>query len=146
MPTVYPIAWEPPAITGRYRNLRRRDLAVWERWLAAHADEFDAVAYDVAVGGLEPVDPELREQDRLGWKYTTALKIDVLLQDDAGVWVIEVKPAASISAIGAALGYPRVLERDEPELVIAGAGIVCEHLPADIEWLARIFTLRTWVV
>ncbi len=146
MPAVYGIQWEPPAITGRYQHLMRRDLAVWERWLALHGDEFDAVAYDVAIGGAVPAVEGLSDADARGWKYTTALKIDALLRDEQGVWIIEVKPSASVSAIGAAIGYPLVLAREEPDLLIAGAGIVAENLTPDIEWLAQQLSIRTWTV
>lgn len=146
MPAVYPIEWTPPVITGRYRNLQRRDVAVWERWLDKHGNEWSAVAYDVAIGGAIPDDPDATEDQRLGWRYTTALKIDVLLRDGDDVTVVEVKPAASISAIGAAVAYPPALARDEPDLTIIGAGIICEHLPLDIEWLTGQLGIRTWVV
>jgi hypothetical protein len=149
MPAVYPIAWEPVAVTGQYRNLQRRDVAVWERWLLGHAAEFQAVAYDVALGGVEPLARdglELSAADRRGWKYVTALKVDVLLLDGPRVWVVEVRPAASVSALGAALAYPLMLAREEPDLPIQGGGIVCEHLPADIRWLAERLRVRVWVV
>lgn len=146
MPAVYGIQWEPPAITGRYQHLMRRDLAVWERWLAQHGEEFEAVAYDVAVGGTSPAIEGLTDADERGWRYTTALKIDALVRDDQGVWIIEVKPSASVSAIGAAVAYPLVLARDEPELIIAGAGIVAENLSPDLEWIAQQLNIRTWTV
>ena len=116
MPTVYPIAWEPIAVTGRYRNLQRRDVALWERWIVAHGEAFEAVAYDVAVGGVEPIGEDLTPQDIAGWRYSTAQKIDVCLRDEAGIWCIEVKPAGHLSSIGAAIAYPKLLERDEPDL------------------------------
>lgn len=146
MPAVYGIEWEPPAITGRYRHLMRRDLAVWERWLQLHGDEYDAVAYDVAIGGTTPQLEGLSDTDLKGWQYTTALKIDALARNADGVWILEVKPSASVSAIGAAVGYPLVLAREEPDLVIAGAGIVCENLTPDIEWIAQQLNIRTWAV
>jgi len=146
VPAVYAITWEPPAVTGRYRHMQRRDVAVWERFLTAHGAEWDMVAYDVALGGAEPIGEELTAQDRAGWKYNTALKIDALLRTGEDVWAIEVRPAAWTSAIGAALCYPRILEREEPDLIVAGGGIVCEHLPPDIAWLAEQLAVRVWVV
>ena len=146
MPTVYPIQWQPPVITGVYRNLQRRDIETWEKWLAAHAAEWEAVAYDVAVGGIAPADPASPPAQLLGWKYTTALKIDVLLMLDGRVTVVEVKPAATVSAIGAAVAYPLVLAREEPALDIAGGGIICQHLPPDIRWVAEALEIRTWEV
>ncbi len=146
MPAVYGIEWQPPAITGRYQHLMKRDLAVWERWLALHGSEFDAVAYDVAVGGTAPTLEGLTETDRRGWLYSTALKIDALARDESGVWVIELKPSASVSAIGAAVSYPLVLARDEPDLVIAGGAIVTENISPDLEWIAQSLSIRVWTV
>lgn len=146
MPTVYPIAWEPPAVTGRYRNLQRRDFAVWERWLRQFSDTVSAVAYDVAIGGVEPDAPNLTDADRLGFKYSTALKIDVLMRFGEDILAVEIKESATISAVGAAVGYPLVLQREEPELGVAGGGIIAEVIPPDIAWLATQLQLRTWTV
>jgi hypothetical protein len=146
VPTVYPIAWEPPLLTGRYRHLLRRDIEVWERWLTLLGSDFEAVAYDVAVGGATPAGDDISEADKQGWRYTTALKIDVVIQEADGVWAVEIKPAASVSAIGAALCYPWLLAREEPDLVVLGGGIVCAHLPPDIAAIAADFRVRVWVV
>jgi len=146
MPTVYPIAWEPIAVTGRYRNLQRRDVALWERWIVAHGEAFEAVAYDVAVGGVEPIGEDLTPQDIAGWRYSTAQKIDVCLRDEAGIWCIEVKPAGHLSSIGAAIAYPKLLERDEPDLVIAGGGFITDYIPPAIAWLVEQLQLRAWQV
>lgn len=146
MSAVYPILWEPIIANGVYPHLMRRDVAVWERWIKAHGQDFDAVAYDVAVGGVVPTAPDLEAKDILGWKYSTALKIDVMLREHGAVWAVEVKTSTSVSAIGAAVSYQLVLAREEPGLLIAGGGIICETLQADIEWIAEQLKLRTWVV
>jgi len=146
MPAVYPIVWTPPAVTGWYENLQRRDVAVWERFLRAHGSLFDAVAYNVAVGGLLPEAQEPDDIGALGWKYSTALKIDALAREQGLTWAIEVKAQASVSAIGAAIAYPLMLAREEPDLPIAGGAIVCGHLPPDFAWLAEQLRVRVWVV
>src|SRR2546425_3607652 len=146
MPAVYPIEWVPPVKTGRYRNLQRRDTSVWERWLDKYGSTVDVVAYDVAVGGVEPTASELSEVERRGFKYSTSLKIDVLLRIGAEVWAVEVKPTASVAAVGAAVWYPLVLSREEPDLGVVGGGFICEALPPAIEFLAGELKLRAWVV
>jgi hypothetical protein len=126
--------------------MMRRDVAVWERWLQKHAETVEAVAYDTACGGLIPDDPESTPEQLTGYRYTTAQKIDVLLREGAGIWVVEIKPIASLTAIGGAIGYPLVLARDEPALELAGGGIICELLPDDIAYLCEALKIRTWVV
>jgi hypothetical protein len=146
VPTVYPIEWVPPVVTGRYRNMQRRDVAVWERWLRQHGPEWEMVAYDVAVGGVVPDLPDLSDAEIAGWKYTTSQKIDVLLRTGDDITVVEVKPVASLTAIGGAIGYPLALAREEPTWTIVQGAIICEHLPLDIEWLTKALGIRTWVV
>jgi len=146
VPTVYPIEWLPIAVTGRYRNLQRRDVALWERWIVAHGEEFEAVAYDVAVGGVEPDGENLSPAEIAGWRYTTAQKIDVVLREAAGVWAVEVKPAGHLSSIGAAVAYPRLLERDEPDLVVLGGGFITDYIPPAIAYLVEQLQLRAWQV
>src|SRR3989442_9885350 len=129
MPAVYPIEWVPPVKTGRYRNLQRRDTSVWERWLDKYGSTVDVVAYDVAVGGVEPTASELSEVERRGFKYSTSLKIDVLLRIGAEVWAVEVKPTASVAAAGAALGGPPLLSRPGPGPGVVGRGFLSGALP-----------------
>lgn len=98
------------------------------------------------MGGGYPALQTLTDAERTGWRYTTALKIDVLLRHGEQITVCEVKPAASVSAIGAAVCYVLALRRDEPRLDLAGGGIITEHLPPDIEWLAGELGIQTWEV
>src|SRR3989442_7930642 len=123
MPAVYPIEWVPPVKTGRYRNLQRRDTSVWERWLDKYGSTVDVVAYDVAVGGVEPTASELSEVERRGFKYSTSLKIDVLLRIGAEVWAVEVKPTASVAAEVAARGHPPLLPPREAGARGGGRGV-----------------------
>src|SRR3989442_15152030 len=145
MPAVYPIEWVPPVKTGRYRNLQRRDTSVWERWLDKYGSTVDVVAYDVAVGGVEPTASELSEVERRGFKYSTSLKIDVLLRIGAEVWAVKVKPTASVAAVGAAVGYPLLLSREEADLSVGGGGVLFAAVPAASRFFCRELELTPWV-
>lgn len=144
--TVYPIEWQPVAATGYYRHLQRRDVETWERFIGKHGTEWDAVAYDVAVGGLEPQLENLSDAERTGWRYTTALKIDVLLKRGPLLTVAEVKPSGSVSALGAALCYPRLLAREHPALELQGGAVICGSTTPDFEWLAQQLNIAVYVV
>src|SRR3989442_4559865 len=144
MPAVYPIEWVPPVKTGRYRNLQRRDTSVWERWLDKYGSTVDVVAYDVAVGGVEPTASELSEVERRGFKYSTSLKIDVLLRIGAEVWAVEVKPTASVAAVGAAVGDPPAISREEPDLGVGCGGFIFEAAPPGIPVLSRRLKPSGW--
>jgi hypothetical protein len=135
---VYPIDWKPLLRTGDYPHMAPRDLAIWETFLDALGDQFDSVAYDVAFGGfLLDVDAG-SEAERLGWRYSTALKADAVLSREGEVWMVEVKPSAGVSAIGAALCYREMAIADgftTDELV---AAVVTDHASPDIQFCAEV--------
>jgi len=63
---VYPVVFQPPALTGNYPHMSRRDAPLWERYLRAYAHLWQGFAYDVALGGLEVADPDADDAARLG--------------------------------------------------------------------------------
>ena len=137
MPAVFPIHIVPPGHRGDYPHMAKRDAEVWSRFLAAHSTEFDGFAYDVAVGGVQLVGEAISATERAGWQYNTALKIDVCGFKPGAVWVIEVKPYATVSAIGGAIAYTLVLRREkvfDGELLPT---IVCSYCQLDVRWAAE---------
>lgn len=146
MPAVLPLTWLPLVATGHYRHMARRDIAVWERFLAIHGKEYRAVAYDVALGGVTPTDPTATEREKLGFLYSTALKIDALLDDGTSWWAIEVRPEAAAGSIGSALTYALMAKREQLSPKPIRPMIVCEYLHPDIAWTAAALNIRVVVV
>lgn len=109
---VYPVAFVPVVKTGAYPHMAKLDAAIWERFLDQYGANFLGVAYDVALGGYLPGESEGPLDVRLGWQYSTALKVDAVLQREAEVWIVEVKPNGRTSGIGAALCYTALAEAD----------------------------------
>jgi len=134
MPAVYPPQLVPVSFRGHYPHMAKLDTAVWTRFLDAHAREFLGFYYDVALGGRRIEGLQLEEQDVLGWQYNTALKIDAVGLTDTQAWIIEVRPAATVSALGAALTYALVAERDDVFDVPLLPVICCESIQPDVEW------------
>jgi len=136
MPAVYPIEWLSPEVRHRWPHMAKRDSIAWAKFLDAHASEYGAFAYDVAMGGHRLDAPGLDEADRRGWQYNTAVKIDAVgLQPDRVV-LFEVRPEAQTSSVGAVLCYTLIARRDQVfELPIEPA-IVCEYVQPDVAWVA----------
>ncbi len=133
---VYPVEWQAVVKTGHYPHMAPRDLEIWERFLDAYGGNFTAVAYDVALGGFV-ADVELgTEADRLGYQYSTALKIDAVLQREGEVWIVEVKPSGHTSALGAALAYTIVAERDGLTPFPLVAVVVTDRMSPDVKYAA----------
>jgi hypothetical protein len=137
MPAVYPPQLLPAGFRGVYPHMARRDTEVWTRFLDAHASEYNGFAYDVAIGGWKIEGLALTEADQLGWQYNTALKVDACGVTAAEVHVIEVRPEATVSALGAALTYTMVLEREEVFALPMRPMVVCLTMQTDVEWACR---------
>lgn len=134
---VYPLDLEAPALTGRYPQMAKRDADIWERFLSSHGGEFESVAYNVALGGVIPQDEGITEEDRLGWRYVTAKKIDAIAIRPGECWIIEVKPNASLSAIGQVLGYVLLAEQDRFTPLPFFPVIVTDNVDRDVRYVAE---------
>jgi hypothetical protein len=146
MPAVYPVEWVSPAFRGHYRHMAKRDAAVWESFLRVNPDRFDAYSYDVALGGVTFDDVPMEDHEAAGWRYSTALKIDVVGRAGDVYWIIEVRPDAHVSAFGAALAYTLVAERDQ---VFPGSlvpAVVCNSVQPDVQWTCQRLGVQVMVV
>lgn len=137
VPPIYPLQLVPASFRGHYPHMAKHDRALWTRYLDAFPDRFLGFYYDVAMGGADVEGLPLDEPTKLGGRYNTGLKIDVagLLQDE--VWIIEVRPEATVSALGAALAYQLVAEREQVFDLPARAVVLCEFMQPDVEWCCR---------
>lgn len=142
MPAVYPPNVLPASFRGHYPHMARRDAVIWSRFLVAPPDTFLGFAYDVAVGGWKIEGLELTEADALGWQYNTALKVDAVGLTAALAWVIEVRPEATVSALGAALTYALVLDREAVFSLPLVPVVVCETMQPDVEWACTRLGVR----
>lgn len=84
----------------KYPHLGPEDAKIWDRFIAQNPTFFDSVEYDVKVGegrsySMFP-DSNVREDMR----YLSKKRIDVVGFDKGKTYVIELKPKATLAAIG----------------------------------------------
>lgn len=137
MGSVYPIEWVAPDVRGKWPNIAKHDARAWGKFLDAHAGEFGAFAYNVAMGGVVITHEGQTEAERLGFQYSTALKIDAVGQQEDGVTLFEVRPEAQVSAVGAALCYTLTARRLAVFDGIIRPAIVCEYIQPDVAMAAE---------
>lgn len=108
------------------------DTAVWTRFLASGDINVDEVWYDVHVGlpVLLPVGSDSiikRIADGI-----TRKRIDVVAIVDSVYWIIEIKPMATMFAMGQVLVYERLFEAEfQPDLE-AWPVLVCDTVDEDV--------------
>lgn len=141
---VYPLVWTPLVKHGNYPHMAKLDAAIWERFLDQYADNFEEVAYDVALGGFLPDESQGDLPTRTGYQYSTALKVDAVLRRAGELWMVEVKPSAGVSALGGALCYTVMAEQDGFSTFPLVPVVVTDQVSPDITFCAE--TLGVTVV
>lgn len=131
---VYPVERLPATFRGAFPHLSKHDAPIWSRFLDAYADAFTGFSYDVALGGVLLGEEHGDEAARKGWQYSTALKIDVVGFREDAAWIIEVKPSANVSAIGAALCYVELAAIDKFTDLPLVPCVVTDELTPDIAY------------
>jgi len=146
MPAVYPVIVHPADYRGAFTHMQKRDEAVYRRWLLTAADRFLGFAYDVALGGVTLTVPDVDLASLRAWQYSTALKIDAVAFAATEVWIIEVRPEAHVSALGAVLCYVLVAEREAAFDLPLKPVVVCEYVQPDVKWCADRLGVAVFVV
>lgn len=144
--SVDPVVWEPPAITGRYPNMARHDGALWERYLKASAHLWKAVSYDVRLGGQEVTDPDATETEKYMWRVNTAERIDVVADRGSEHWVIEIRPNAKLGALGSAIGYVLLAQREPWTQLPLVPAVLTDNMSPDTRWVADQLGVQVIIV
>lgn len=121
-----------PAIMLHYPHLLKEDNAVWDKFLQKNLDRIKKVWYDVRVGQPVLLPVGASDMERRIAAGLTRKRIDVVCFVDDGFWVVEVKPYASMLAMGQVISYHRLFEIEYPAAVPAIPVIVCDTLDADL--------------
>jgi hypothetical protein len=137
MPTVYPMTMYPPDQLAGFPHMAKRDAEVWLRFLKARGKDFVGFSYDVALGGRVLDLPDDPPETVLAWQYSTALKIDAVGFMANQVWIIEVRPDATVSAYGAAVVYTLCAKREALSELPLIPTVVCTTCQLDVEWACQ---------
>jgi len=123
---------QKPIVMPTYPHMLAEDTAVWSRYLESPVLPIKEVWYDVHVGHavLLPVGaPDIDQRIARG---ITRKRIDVICRVDSVLWVVEIKPYASMLALGQVLSYTRMfVEEFRPAGEVASV-IVCDSVDRDL--------------
>lgn len=86
------------------------DVAVWEQYIRWHPDQPWEMDYDIKVGiGRTPLEEQPPEIAKM-WRDLTRKRIDAVAWAADDIYLIELKPRASLGAVGQVLGYSELWE------------------------------------
>lgn len=121
-----------PLMRPHYPHMLAEDNEVWSRFLEQNFEKMQEVWYDVRVGQPVALDAAASDMEKKIAAGLTRKRIDVVAFADGNYWVIEVKPYASMLALGQVISYARLfaLQYDIRGRVIPV--IVCDTVDADL--------------
>ncbi|GAI84953.1 unnamed protein product [marine sediment metagenome] len=121
-----------PIVMPHYPHMMAEDIVVWSKYLQDPLVPIREVWYDVHVGGAVPVagGPETMES-RIAAGITRK-RIDVVCAVGGGFWVVEIKPFASMLALGQVLSYTRLFKQEFAPVGEVWPVIVCDRVDDDL--------------
>ena len=130
----------------KYPHMFPLDIAIWERFIDAHASDFSGFDYDIKVGtGTESPESFGDNYARMQ-AILSRYRIDVVGYKPDSLYIIEVKPEAGTVAIGQIEAYTRLYQRDySPSLKLVGCIVTDRELP-DMGYLTQVKGIEYYIV
>ena len=131
---------------AKYPHMFPHDISIWERFLDTNGAEYILFDYDIKVGTGVPAEPSLPENYIHMQDTLSKLRIDCVGFRASSIDIIEVKPNASISAIGQLMSYVELYKRDfQPSAPVRGVLVTDRELP-DIKHLTEAHGFGYYIV
>ena len=92
-------------IQKRYPHMLEGEATIWTRFLEQTDLEFDKIIYDLHLGEgqpFKPGEPPFMKDLRLA---VTRKRVDAVGETESDIWIFEVKPRVSMSALGQLVTY-----------------------------------------
>lgn len=133
-------------VGSRFPHMSVKDSAVWTAFLATRFVKIDRVMYDVALGGKAAKKVVNGQELVPMWKTLVSKRVDAVVWSGGEVWTCEVKPVASMSALGQALTYQFLWNAEKRTQQKARACVVCARIDDDVEEVLSSYNVLTFAV
>ena len=132
-------------LLAKYPHMKPGDVAIWERFIKANPDYFTSVDYDVNVGEGAAFDTALNNLEGQSVAALYYKKIDVVGYKDNKITLIEVKPAAGLTALGQINSYyelyiDKFKPASQPEIAVLTDQITPDIQNVAAKWNTLILT------
>lgn len=122
---------------SKYPRMGPEDAAIWERFIVLNPNYFETVDYDYNVGRGANI-PNPSEDSIVGnYNFLTQKRIDCIGYRENETTLVEVKPRASLSALGQVIGYKELFLRDNPGIAVDRLMIITDICDGDMETVAK---------
>jgi hypothetical protein len=122
------------------------DLAIWQRYFPLIRDEITSMYFDVYLGNGLVAPADAPPNYRRMWLKNTQKRADVIVTVGAEVWLIELRYAASSSAIGRLLMYKQLYLLDPVLGQNLRLILVTDQYDQDVELAANAASITYLIV
>ena len=121
-----------PARLKQWRGLSGEDALVWERFLQTYDTSRMKVEYNVRLGS--PAQNIIEDNPALAemWTELRQKRVDAVVEWEEEIWIVELKPRGSLSALGQALAYKLLYEEQEKPTKPVEPVVICAWLDDDL--------------
>lgn len=123
-------AW-PAEPRPSYPHMLNEDRVVWTRWLQLNPGRATAVWYDVHVGEPMPVPTDLGSNMQAVAMAVSRKRIDVVALINSELWITELKPYGSHTALGQVINYRRLFLKEFPTAGPIVGAVICSAIDPD---------------
>lgn len=134
------------SFTGIPTHISPRDFAIWRAWWPSVRDEVTDIWFDVGLGAGADVVGEHAPAVVDMWLKNTQKRADIVMRYRGSVWIVELRSAASASALGRLALYQHLWNVDPPFAGSVLLWLVTEQRDRDVESLARLQKVAYTVV
>lgn len=123
---------QKPIVMPSYPHMLAEDTGVWTRYLRDPLVPIKQVWYDVHVGKGMALPAGASDMDRRIAAGVSRKRIDVVAEVAGGLWVVEIKPFASMLAVGQVISYHRLFLLEYTPAGETWPVIVCDAADVDL--------------
>lgn len=121
----------------KYPRMGPEDVAIWERFIALNPNYFDTVDYDYNVGRGADLPNPTSDAVVGNYNFLTQKRVDCIGYRANEVTLVEVKPRASLGALGQIIGYRELFVRGNPTVSVDRLMIITDMCDGDMETVAK---------
>ena len=130
----------------KYPHMKPADVSVWEKFIDQHPGFFDRVDYDFHVGTGADFLPDKEDTPDGRENRLYKKKIDVVGYKENEIYIIEVKPKATMEALGQALALTELFDRPENFSGNLTAAMIAGKMSNDMNNVFNSFNVMVFIV
>jgi hypothetical protein len=131
---------------SKYPHMFPRDIEIWHKFLEIYAADYEGFDYDLKVGSGIDYSWEPDKALRRGAFINSKKRIDAVGYQSDQIVIFEVKPDATASAIGQAVSYSHLYEKEYAPALKCVPAIVTNREVPDTRRLTEQFGVLYFVI